>query len=682
MVEAVVEFDYKAQEPDELTLRKGDVITEIKTQPGGWWEGTLARTGKRGMFPDNFVKMVESSNTRTDVMLRTTPGRRCKVLFSYQPANEDELELQVNDIIDVMAEVEEGWWKGKLRNRIGVFPSNFVVELFDEPSEPKDGTYRKSSRSSLDENMKAVNSMNHEDALSSQHSSSMLNLPASSSGDSDVPTLPPKPVKEMCKVLYAYDAVNDDELTIREGDIITLLSRDGQDKGWWKGELRGKVGVFPDNFVQIIPYDESTKPARPPLKGNTVTTNRIRDSITKPPTSTQQQPTEKSVQRKSLELPPKPEDKLSPPGVSKKPVLPPPPLKKPQRSPSSSLSKSLATSPSNITADPKQANVTTPTKPPDSPTAVAGARLPLTTLTASIKQLTVTESASSSTSTSISATSTEQTVQSNKPPTGPKHSDSIDSMDGLCLSRNSGSYSVSNHTVANSEAEPAVNSVDTDFDSVGRTAMLTHPTASRVRAPRRRPPSTISTRESQEIMGLLNGNAELHVQHNDNDKTNKVPWVEELKLNQAKKNSAIAQGRTRVMIGATGGGSSESPPISPEPPPPATKISPSLLSSNVTLRSQTTSGGPRPQSMFGGDRSAVRGFGLIPTSPSDNVTISAKQWADLNEKVTKLEATLETQRETFLKAIKELTNKLNEETERRLQMQLEIEKLTDLVTQV
>jgi hypothetical protein len=54
-VEAVVEFDYVAQESDELSLRKGDVITNIITQPGGWWEGTLS--GKRGMFPDNFVKV-------------------------------------------------------------------------------------------------------------------------------------------------------------------------------------------------------------------------------------------------------------------------------------------------------------------------------------------------------------------------------------------------------------------------------------------------------------------------------------------------------------------------------------------------------------------------------------------------------------------------------------------------
>lgn len=54
-MEAVVEYNYVAKEPDELTLRKGDVIKDIKMILGGWWEGTLR--DKRGMFPDNFVKV-------------------------------------------------------------------------------------------------------------------------------------------------------------------------------------------------------------------------------------------------------------------------------------------------------------------------------------------------------------------------------------------------------------------------------------------------------------------------------------------------------------------------------------------------------------------------------------------------------------------------------------------------
>lgn len=63
-------------------------------------------------------------------------------------------------------------------------------------------------------------------------------------------------VKELCRVLYPYEAANEDELTLKEGDIIVILTKEVQDKGWWRGELRGKVGVFPDNFVDIVQQEE------------------------------------------------------------------------------------------------------------------------------------------------------------------------------------------------------------------------------------------------------------------------------------------------------------------------------------------------------------------------------------------------------------------------------------------
>jgi len=63
-------------------------------------------------------------------------------------------------------------------------------------------------------------------------------------------------VKEMCRVLFPYEAANEDELTLKEGDLVTLLSREVPDQGWWRGELRGKVGVFPDNFVEVVQQDE------------------------------------------------------------------------------------------------------------------------------------------------------------------------------------------------------------------------------------------------------------------------------------------------------------------------------------------------------------------------------------------------------------------------------------------
>ena len=57
--EAVVTFDYDAQQDDELTLRVGQVLRNVRVVDEGWAEGELF--GKVGMFPDNFVKMRKAS---------------------------------------------------------------------------------------------------------------------------------------------------------------------------------------------------------------------------------------------------------------------------------------------------------------------------------------------------------------------------------------------------------------------------------------------------------------------------------------------------------------------------------------------------------------------------------------------------------------------------------------------
>ena len=35
------------------------------------------------------------------------------MLFSYQPVHDDELELKVDQVLEFMGEVEDGWWKGR-----------------------------------------------------------------------------------------------------------------------------------------------------------------------------------------------------------------------------------------------------------------------------------------------------------------------------------------------------------------------------------------------------------------------------------------------------------------------------------------------------------------------------------------------------------------------------------------
>ena len=120
------------------------------------------------------------SGKSEDVTLRNGgSGRRfCRVLFSYEPCNPDELKLVPNDNIEFLGEVEEGWWRGRLNRRIGVFPSNFVAPpMTDETIKSKE-----------------------------------------------------KDDEELCRVLFPYEATNEDELTLVEGDIIRLISRDAPDK--------------------------------------------------------------------------------------------------------------------------------------------------------------------------------------------------------------------------------------------------------------------------------------------------------------------------------------------------------------------------------------------------------------------------------------------------------------------
>lgn len=153
--------------------------------------------------------------------------------------------------------VEEGWWRGKLGEKIGVFPSNFVVPVETSPILMNKKTSSSSSSNSImkkDTKIATSSSSLHssrEDLFSSSPSSTatatILNL------EKDAPLLPPKPIREYCRVLFAYEPQNEDELELQVGEIITILSKELPDKGWWKGELRGKVGVFPDNFVQVLP---------------------------------------------------------------------------------------------------------------------------------------------------------------------------------------------------------------------------------------------------------------------------------------------------------------------------------------------------------------------------------------------------------------------------------------------
>lgn len=62
--------------------------------------------------------------------------------------------------------------------------------------------------------------------------------------------LPPFFLRAEVLVEYEYEALHDDELTLRPGDIIKNV-RHIEEDGWMEGDLNGKRGLFPDNFVKV-----------------------------------------------------------------------------------------------------------------------------------------------------------------------------------------------------------------------------------------------------------------------------------------------------------------------------------------------------------------------------------------------------------------------------------------------
>lgn len=46
-------YPYKAQNDDELSFEKGDVISVISKDEESWWKGEM--NGQTGVFPSNYV---------------------------------------------------------------------------------------------------------------------------------------------------------------------------------------------------------------------------------------------------------------------------------------------------------------------------------------------------------------------------------------------------------------------------------------------------------------------------------------------------------------------------------------------------------------------------------------------------------------------------------------------------
>ena len=275
--QCIVQFDYKASENDEINLTKGDKLVDVEecSDQEGWCIGTNQNSKQTGLFPDNFVKFIENPtentqqsniisrsressgnnhiptinssssppqppppskkpvNSKNESNSDTSFNKKFKVTFAYKADNSDELNLQIGDVVEFLKDIEEGWAEGKCNGKVGLYPTNFVQEIKNTPSIVQ---VEKIIVEKTEEKKQTLIPVN----------SSINNIPTSNE------YLKNSQGQRLLKADFPYKANNKDELSFKKNDIVTLVSEDGGDPGWWKGELNGKIGVFPDNFVSAL----------------------------------------------------------------------------------------------------------------------------------------------------------------------------------------------------------------------------------------------------------------------------------------------------------------------------------------------------------------------------------------------------------------------------------------------
>uniref|UniRef100_A0A8C6D6B4 SH3 domain containing 21 n=1 Tax=Moschus moschiferus TaxID=68415 RepID=A0A8C6D6B4_MOSMO len=236
-MEVLVLAGYRAQKEDELSLAPGDVIRQVCKGPvRGWMRGELG--GLCGLFPESLVQEIPETLRCSGEAPRPRCARRrgrsvkflgrrwCKANFSYTPEQADELQLQAGEIVEVIKEIEDGWWLGKKNGQLGAFPSNFVELLDSGPP-----------------------SLGNPDIPSIILGPQWPPELSSLTYDSPPEYLQTVSYSETCRVLFDYHPEAPDELALRRGDEVKVLRKVTEDKGWWEGESQGRRGLFPDNFV-------------------------------------------------------------------------------------------------------------------------------------------------------------------------------------------------------------------------------------------------------------------------------------------------------------------------------------------------------------------------------------------------------------------------------------------------
>ncbi|XP_058138088.1 SH3 domain-containing protein 19 isoform X2 [Dasypus novemcinctus] len=288
---AVVLHDFPAEQVDDLNLTSGEIVYLLEKIDTDWYRGKCR--DQTGLFPANFVKVIidipeEESGKRELISSHCVKGPRCVARFEYIGDQRDELSFSEGEIILLKEYVNEEWARGELRDKTGIFPLNFVELVEDQPTSDANVLSTKVPPKTKKED---PGSNSQDNRLSGEWCEALHSFSAETSEDltfkrgdrilvlgrldSDwckgrlhgregiFPAVFVRPcpaeAKSLCAVvpkarkaraLYDFHGENEDELSFKAGDIITEL--ESVDDDWMSGELMGKSGIFPKNYIQFL----------------------------------------------------------------------------------------------------------------------------------------------------------------------------------------------------------------------------------------------------------------------------------------------------------------------------------------------------------------------------------------------------------------------------------------------
>ncbi|KAL1122391.1 hypothetical protein AAG570_003796 [Ranatra chinensis] len=255
-------YNFVGQSSRELSFRRGDIIFVRRQIDKNWYEGE--HNAMIGLFPFNYVEIIPYDGIRTLPKKATEGQARAK--FNFQAQSHLEVSLVKGELVLLTRRVDENWFEGRIGNRKGIFPVSYV-EVLVEPGE-KNGDYLSptghmagkpvvapASHSVMLNGAKDLAQQHYQpprpatyctSSLPSKHKMGEIPL-VSQTLHIDTQTNPVP-----YRVLYNYKPQNDDELELREGDIVYVMEK--CDDGWYVGSTHanGQFGTFPGNYVQRI----------------------------------------------------------------------------------------------------------------------------------------------------------------------------------------------------------------------------------------------------------------------------------------------------------------------------------------------------------------------------------------------------------------------------------------------